>query len=112
MTRLTQKDRVLRALRTTGGRGLTRVDFLRPVIDGGAPILNIPARIEELRKEGHTIHNAGRRDECVIYTLEAPMQRWDPDTDPTKKPGTVTRLFDLGQAPPRSPYDTGGGQAA
>jgi hypothetical protein len=105
--RLTQKDRVLRALRTTRGRGVTAVDFLAPaVIDSGAPITRVAARIEELRKDGHNIQLAGRRDECVIYVLAPPAEPWQPIPDDTVAE-PVTELFDttVGKPDPASPYD-------
>jgi hypothetical protein len=110
--KLTQKDRVLRALRNARGRGVTRVDFLSPnVIDGGTPILNPPARVEELRKDGHHILNAGLRDDCTIYTLAPPAEPWEPiPTDPAPAAtdsGELISLFDeqVGQADPPTPYD-------
>ena len=67
---MTQLDRVLAALRQHPDRGITRVDFLRyPTIDGGPPIINIPARILELRDAGHPIDDAGTRDKCRVYKL-------------------------------------------
>jgi hypothetical protein len=68
---VTQTARVLAALRQHPDRGITRVDFLRfPTIDGGPPIINIPARILELRDAGHPITDAGTRDKCRVYRLE------------------------------------------
>lgn len=65
----TQTERVLAALRTYP-RGITQVDFLLPdVIDGGAPITRIGARILELRDAGHMIVSGPRRDKCVTYKL-------------------------------------------
>jgi hypothetical protein len=60
-----QAQRVLDELRR-GAR--TRVDFLRPA-DGGPPVLNVAARILELRRAGHVIVSGGRRDACKVYRL-------------------------------------------
>lgn len=68
-SRLTQKTRLLNALQKHP-EGIDRTQFLAPdVIDGGKPIINIPARIEELRNEGHRIIDAGRRHNCEVYRL-------------------------------------------
>ena len=70
---MNQGPRVLAALRAHPDRGITRVDFLRfPTIDGGPPIINIPARILELREDGHPIEDAGTRDKCKVYRLRPP----------------------------------------
>jgi len=67
---MTQTDRVLAALSRAGARGITRVDFQLPdVIDGGPPILNIPARILELKNAGFEITDDGRRQKCKVYVL-------------------------------------------
>lgn len=53
---MTQKQRILKALQAAGATGIRPEDFLLPdVVDGGSPILRVAARIEDLRKEGHTI---------------------------------------------------------
>lgn len=68
----TQRDRVLRALHSAGPRGITAVDFQLPtVIDGGAPILRLAARIKDLRDEGHAITVTGERHGCAVYELDA-----------------------------------------
>ena len=84
----TQRERVLAALRRAGERGLTQVDWLlHDVIDGGPPIVRLPARVDELRQAGHHIEHAGRRNRCVIYRLAdlpAPVVSPQlPDDDPT-----------------------------
>jgi hypothetical protein len=102
----TQRDRVIEALRRAGDHGITAVDFLLPnVIDGGPPIVRLPARIDELRADGHHIEHAGRRrNRCVVYVLTTlPAPTIGPlagDDDPTALFGTA-----VGAAPPRSPYD-------
>ena len=71
MTTQQQRNRVLAALTRAGDKGLTRVDFALPdVIDGGEPIINIPARILELRNEGFRIVSGERRNRCVVYRLD------------------------------------------
>jgi hypothetical protein len=70
---MTQRDRVLHALQAAGERGVTQVDFMLPgVIDGGAPITRVAARIDELRRAGHQIVNAEWRQKCIVYRLEQP----------------------------------------
>jgi hypothetical protein len=65
-----QTARVLAALRTHSDRGITRVDFLLPdVIDGREPIINVPARINELKEDGYSILCSGRRSKCRVYRL-------------------------------------------
>lgn len=52
--------------------GICATDFTLPnVIDGGPPILRVPARIGELEQRGHTIVRAGRRNKCQVYRLVA-----------------------------------------
>ena len=54
MRTLTQQERVLRSLVQAGQRGINRVDWLgredTGTPDGGPPIINLPARIMELRQ--------------------------------------------------------------
>lgn len=72
---MTQRARVLAALEAAGRYGVTQVDFLRyPAVDGGAPITRVAARVEELRRDGHRIVNAGLRDKCAIYRLESVLR--------------------------------------
>lgn len=67
---MSQRDRVLAALRNSGLRGITQVDFLRfPTIDGGAPITRVAARVQELRGAGHKISSSDTRDKCAVYRL-------------------------------------------
>jgi len=69
----TQRQRILAALERAGRRGVDRTEFLAPnPIDGGKPILQFAARIDELRQAGHVIEHAGRRRHCVIYRLVKP----------------------------------------
>jgi hypothetical protein len=69
---MTELERVIRALRAAGDRGITQVDFLTPdVIDGEKPITRLAARILELKAEGYQIEGSGKRDKCKVYVLAA-----------------------------------------
>jgi hypothetical protein len=69
----TQNDRLLLALERDRRRGITQVDFLLPdVIDGGAPITRVAARVKDLRDLGHRIETRGERDSCAVYVLAEP----------------------------------------
>lgn len=68
---MTQRDRVLSALRHAGPTGLTQVDFLGPqVCDKGKPITRVAARVNELRDQGFTITSSGTRHGCAVYVLK------------------------------------------
>lgn len=68
---MTQTDRVLAALHDAGPTGVTQVDFSLPhVVDGGAPITRLAARIKDLRDQGFRIHDAGTRHRCRVYVIE------------------------------------------
>ena len=87
---MTQLERVLAALRQHPDRGITRVDFIRyPTIDGGPPIINIPARILELRDAGEPIIDAGIRDKCRVYRLEQPLADGQLFATPTRRPNSA-----------------------
>ncbi len=65
-----QADRVLRVLRQRRGDGVTVIEFRPPdVIDGGAPIERLAARVEELRKRGHRIDTRKGRTRLARYVL-------------------------------------------
>jgi Helix-turn-helix domain len=67
---MTQRDRVLAALRRAGGRGITQLDFDLPdVVDGGPPIKRVAARIDELRTAGHWIASQRTRQRMARYVL-------------------------------------------
>jgi hypothetical protein len=109
--RLTQRDRVLQALQRVGSHGLTQVDFQPPsVIDGGAPITRVAARIEELRDAGHRIDSTGRRDKCVIYVLRDKPVRHEPITPAGEAP--VASLFGPGPRSAIFDYDPDLGDVA
>jgi hypothetical protein len=102
-----QRERVLRALRSAGDHGITQVDFLVPgTVDGGRPIVRLPARIDELRGGGHHIEHAGRRNRCVVYILAAPPAQAAPAQELVDDDEQAA-LFSAadGAARPRSPYE-------
>ncbi len=78
-----QNARVLRALQNRGKRGITQLDFVPPlVVDGGTPVLRLPARINELRRRGHAIRSrltttaGGAR--VALYTLDDELSPGQP----------------------------------
>lgn len=114
---MTQKERVLHALQKHP-RGLTQIAFDLPrTVDGGPPIKRVAARIEELRKDGYVIVDAGRAHGCKIYRLQtasAPSAADRPTAVPTPPPLTdalapaLPAAVDEGQLfklPPAGPYD-------
>lgn len=89
---MTQRDRVLHALQAAGARGVTQVDFMLPgVIDGGAPITRVAARIDELRRAGHQIVNVEWRQKCIVYRLEQPAVA--PTPEPAQDASAELSLF-------------------
>jgi hypothetical protein len=52
---VTQKERILDLLRIAGLSGVTPLDALAPVNEGGAGCYRLAARIADLRGEGHDI---------------------------------------------------------
>jgi hypothetical protein len=67
--RLTQAQRVARAFRRVGPRGITQLDFDAPTIDGRAPIRRVASRVAELRDAGYVIRSDGRRQLMAVYVL-------------------------------------------
>lgn len=66
---MTQKQRILRMLHQRGALGVTPVDFAGPnVIDGGAPIMRVAGRINDLRNEGHVIRTF-KKGQVAKYVL-------------------------------------------
>lgn len=89
-----QRDRVLRALKRHPD-GVTQVDFLAPnVIDGGAPITRVAARIRDLRQDGHVIEVNGERYGCVVYRLPQPEPVPIPPPEMPEIEPAEQRLFD------------------
>lgn len=64
-----QVDRVLAALRANP-QGLNETRFAAPnVIDGGAPIQRVAARIWDLKQDGHVITVRRERNLTATYML-------------------------------------------
>jgi hypothetical protein len=96
---MTQTERVVRALRLAGERGITQIDFLLPnVIDGGKPITRVAARVKDAREQGEAILVDGERDSCVIYKTAAQA----PAPQPPADDATGGALFDM-PAPRHNP---------
>lgn len=70
---MSQTDRVLKAPRQAGTRGITQSDFTPPeggtVIDGGGRITRVAARVLDLREKGHGITTGPDRDGFTTYVL-------------------------------------------
>jgi hypothetical protein len=64
---MTQKERILKALRAAGERGVTTVDMVNGSL--GEPILRGAARIEELRDEGFAIKTVKLKNRTARYVL-------------------------------------------
>lgn len=86
---MTQAQRIHRALKLAGPRGITALDFIRtPTFDGGLPITRLAARIQELREQGHVITSSEKRNKCAVYVLVVFV------APPTEEPETDVALFD------------------
>lgn len=109
---MTQRERILAALRAAGRRGITQVDFLRfPTVDGGPPVTRVAARVQELRDEGLDIVSSGTRDRCAVYVLKelgvstGPVRSGGPVGD--AGPVESSTLFDPAEVHvPANPYET------
>jgi hypothetical protein len=65
---VTQVERVIEAARSF--QGVCQVDFLLPdVIDGGAPITRLGARIQDAEERGYVFETIGWRDKTKVYRL-------------------------------------------
>lgn len=96
MSSKNQNPRVLAALRRAGQHGICQPDFLLPdVIDGQEPITRLPARILDLKADGHKIGAKGRRSKCKVYVL---LKDATPAED--SKPRPVVGLSDRMFTPP------------
>lgn len=110
LNRPTQAQRVLDALRRAGERGIVTIDFLAPTIDGGAPILRLPSRIDELRQRGHVIDTVQKRP-VARYVLRGDVVTSSPttaseDVSPVNVEPEQAQLVDAEACrPPASPYD-------
>jgi hypothetical protein len=85
---VSQRARVLAALRSRGAHGVCSVDFLLPdIVDGGKPITRLAARMLELREDGHEIQVIGDRHGCAVYRLMRDAQDQPrPNPMPTEVP--------------------------
>lgn len=118
--KLTQRQRVKRALDQRGPRGVSPVDFTSPTIDGGPPIMRVAARIYELRQT-YKITEITGDDGCARYLyskyLAPPGTVGDPDAhspippghdappgfaSPSGSPSVPASLFDAPVSPSRS----------
>lgn len=105
--RLTQRDRVLAALRRAGRHGLTQVDFHAPdVVDHGAPITRLSPRIRELRELGHKIDVRRERKGLARYVLVTSPADSGPAVDVGRVDvGRVVDELDLPAPAAGSPFD-------
>jgi hypothetical protein len=63
-----QVERVIAAARSPDG--VSQADMLLPdVIDGGAPITRVGARIQDAEERGFVFETIGWRDRCKVYRL-------------------------------------------
>ncbi len=93
---MTQSQRIARALKMRGPRGITPLDFIGDTFDGGTQIMRVAARVQELRDRGLTIENVGGQH--AIYVLRDPEGGENaPESTPTA-PGH-TPVSPLGTAP-------------
>jgi hypothetical protein len=96
---MTQKERILAALRFEGSRGIAGCDFSPPhVYDGGKPIYRVAARIMDLREEGYDIVTDGTRHGTGLYKLrQAPHAVESPPIRdslfPEEKPARSSAYF-------------------
>jgi hypothetical protein len=67
----TQIERLLAVLRAraAAGRSVNTIDFLAPAVDGGAPILRLPARVNDLRNTGFLIETRRALNGTADYRL-------------------------------------------
>jgi hypothetical protein len=72
---MTDKDRILRRLRSHGST--TPIEWQGPTPDGGKPVLRVAARIGDLRKDGIPVQTARTRP-CALYVLPAPAAVIEP----------------------------------
>lgn len=108
---MTQKERVLRALRQRGREGITQADFDPPTIDGGARIYRVAARINNLKKDGVRVIPDGTRGGLTVYRLNPeaapPAHTWSAHAPASEAPAPTPALPGAApEAPARkSPYD-------
>lgn len=82
---MSQCDRVLALLRSRGGDGLNTAELQEaPIVDGGAPILRLAARVHQLQERGIAITSRREQNGTATYTLTEegfPTGRIPPRTD-------------------------------
>lgn len=95
MTKLSQEDRLLRALEKAGHRGLTSADFsgVKGTPDGLGPMPRFARALHKLRADGHNIIDVKdadgeqlKRDKCNVVRLvpeRAPLAAV-PDAEPIR----------------------------
>ena len=67
---MTQCERVLALLRERGESGVNTAEFQElPIVDGGAPILRLAARIDNLKHRGFAITSRRQPNGTSTYTL-------------------------------------------
>jgi hypothetical protein len=109
---MTQRDRVLAALRRAGPQGVGQVDIVTGRIDGRAAILRGPSRINELRAAGFAIETKRESDGTARYVLRGEPDSEAPGTPPpapapvSPPAGEPLVLLDLpAERRPASHYD-------
>jgi len=105
--RLSQNERVLRALRQAAGEGLRSTAFLLPdVVDGGAPILRLASRVADLRADGHSIRTERDGSDVRYFLIAAvpPLPRAEV-SDPKGEPATLEHGAGVRPRGRVSPFD-------
>lgn len=98
---MTQRERLLRALRHGP---VNTTDFLAPrIIDAGAPITRVAARIFDLQQAGYGIRTERRINGTTTYTLTRDVELGDATAaeNPSSSGACPTVIAELG-APPTS----------
>lgn len=98
----TQEQRVAKALRFAGSRGITQIDFDPPALDGLAPIRRLASRINDLRDKGWKIDSTGRRLGMARYVLNSEPERLessDPKRSTSSRAEEVPALLVVEQQP-------------
>lgn len=105
---LTQCERVLRALRAAGRRGISQLDFDAPS-DGRPPIRRLASRIADLRAAGYRIESNQRRHKMAVYLLlvGSPEAHPPAKTSSQEVPAALLAGED-GRQPQASPFDPWG----
>lgn len=97
----TQKQRVLRLLRhrRADRRPVNVADFHTPAVDGGAPIMRLASRIDELRDDGHGIETRRAPNGTADYFLRRDADALDARPVRADTSIAAERLFDPAPAP-------------